>query len=335
MVLIHEELLPPETLEGRTEEEIAQWKMEYDVVATLQNLGHHVHPLGVANELLPIRNAITALRPHIAFNLLMHFHDAGVYDSAVVSYLELLKTPYTGCNARGLLLAGDKALSKKILSYHRIRVPRFATFPRGRRVRMPRRLSFPLFVKSVAEHASLGISQASIVHDEDALIERVEFIHRTVRTGAIAEEYVDGRELTIGVLGNSRLTTFPVWEVSFDNLPDRAPAIMTSKVKWDLAYQKKVGLKSGPATDLPAGTEGRITVMAKRIYRALGLSGFARIDMRMNAEGEVYVLEANPNPDLCFGEDFAESAERSGFGYLELLQRIVNLGLAYRAPWKG
>ena len=111
LVLIHEELMPPDSLEGREEQEVAQWRMEYDVVSGLQDLGHAVHPLAVRDELSPIRNAISALSPHVAFNLLMHFHDAGVYDSAVVSYLELLKTPYTGCNPQGLFLAGDKALS--------------------------------------------------------------------------------------------------------------------------------------------------------------------------------------------------------------------------------
>ena len=336
LVLMHSELVPPRSLEGCSEDEIARWKMEYDVLSALERLGHTTVPLGVADELAPVRTALKEHRPHIVFNLLMHFHDAGVYDSAVVSWLELMKVPYTGCNPRGLLVAGDKALSKKVLAYHRIRVPRFAVFPRGRAVRsLPARVSFPLFVKSKSEHASTGIAQASIVRDLEALRERVEFVHRNVGTAAIAEEYIEGRELTIGVLGNKRLATFPVWEMFFGALPEGAPAIATSRVKWDRAYQKKIGLETGPAKDLPEGSESAIARQAKRIYRALDLSGYGRIDMRMNARGEVYVLEANPNPDLCFGEDFAEAAERTGIPYEGLIQRIVSLGLRYRPAWKA
>jgi D-alanine-D-alanine ligase len=336
LVLMHDELVPPASLDGLSDAEVNKWKMEYDVLSTLEGLGHEVIPLGVQDELLPIRHAITSHRPHIAFNLLLHFHDAGAYDSAVVSWLELMKMPYTGCNPRGLLLAGDKALSKKVLSYHRIRAPRFAVFPRGRAVRaLPARVRFPLFVKSKSEHASTGIAQASIVRDLDALRERVDFVHRNVGTGAIAEEYIEGRELTIGVIGNRRLTAFPVWEMSFDALPAGAPNIATSRVKWDRAYQQKIGLRTGPARDLQEGLAESIARRAKRIYRALDLTGYARIDMRLDADGEVWVLEANPNPDLCFGEDFAESAEAVGLTYPDLIQRLVTLGLAYEPAWKG
>lgn len=336
LVLMHADLVPPASLEGLPESEINRWKMEYDVLATLEQLGHEVRALGVEDELRPIREAIATFQPHLCFNLLLHFHDAGVYDSAIVSWLELLKQPYTGCNARGLLLAGDKGLSKKVMAYHRIRVPRFVQFPLGRRPRkLPARLRFPLFVKSSVEHASTGISQASIVRDEAHLYERVDFVHRHVGTGAIAEEYIEGRELTIGVLGNQRLTAFPVWEMTFGSLPDGAPNIATSRVKWDKEYQKQVDLKTGLAKDLPDGAEAAITKTAKRIYRALDLSGYARIDMRMDDEGQVWVLEANPNPDLCFGEDFAESAELAGLGYGALLQRIVGLGESYVPAWKA
>ncbi len=336
LVLMHQELLPPKSLEGYSAEEINKWRMEYDVLTALEGLGHEVRPLGVADELLPIRQAIAGFRPHLCFNLLMHFHDAGVYDSAVVSYLELMKIPYTGCNPRGLFLAGDKALSKKILTYHRIRTPRFLSFPRGRAVRsVPRNLHFPLIVKSESEHASTGISQASIVRDEDALRERVEFVHRSVGTAAIAEEYIEGRELTVGVLGNTRLEVFPVWEMFFEDLPDGAPAIATSRVKWDQAYQKKIGLRTGPAEGLGDDLEAKLKRLARRVYRALELSGYGRVDLRLDEEGRPWVLEANPNPDLCFGEDFAESAERTDTTYEALVQRILNLGLRYQPPWMG
>lgn len=330
---MHEELVPPETLAGLSEREKVFVTMEYEVREALLALGHDVRVLGVADELGPIRAAIREFEPHVTFNLLMHFHGIGRYDAYVVSYLELLRCAYTGCNPRGLLLASDKVLSKKILTWHRIPVPRFASFPRGRRVRPPRRLRFPLFVKSAAEHSSLGIAQASVVTDADALAERVEFVHRTVGTDAIAEEYIEGRELSIAILGNQRLRAFPIWEMTFENLPEGARPIATSRAKWDPLYQEKIGVTTGPSLPLPEGKEEEITRMAKRIYRALGLSGFARIDLRLTAEGQIYVLEANPNPDLCREEDFARSADMDGIAYPELIQRILNLGLRWAETW--
>jgi D-alanine-D-alanine ligase len=289
--------------------------------------------LGVGDELAPIRRAIDEHRPHVAFNLLRSFHDIGVYDAHVISYLELLRMPYTGSNPRGLLLASDKALSKKILSYHRIRVPGFFVFPLGGKFKKPRRVDFPLIVKTVDEHASLGIAQASIVSDQDSLEERVRFMHESFASDVIAEEYIEGRELTIGVLGNDRLTTFPAWELTFSNLPKTSEPIATAKVKWDLEYQKKVGLETGPAELDPKARE-LLARTAKRIYRALGLSGYARIDVRMDAEARVFVLEANPNPDLCANEDFACSAAAAGVAYPRLVQKILNLGAGYKPAWK-
>jgi D-alanine-D-alanine ligase len=179
----------------------------------------------------------------------------------------------------------------------------------------------------------MGIAQASIVHDEDSLRARVEFIHRNLGTDAIAEQYIDGRELNIGVLGNERLTVLPVREVKFENLPDGAAPILTAKGKWDLAYQERIGLSSGRA-DLPEPLARELARNAKRIYRALGLSGFARIDVRLAADGSAYVLEANPNPDLCRHEDFAAAALEAGLPYDALIQRITALGCGYLPAWK-
>ncbi|MEM9802628.1 MAG: D-alanine--D-alanine ligase [Planctomycetota bacterium] len=335
-VLMHAALVPPESIEGLSDEEIDRFKMEYDVCAALENLGHDVVQVAVEDELRPIQQVIRAHRPHVAFNLLMHFHDAGIYDSAVVAWLELRKQHYTGCNPRGLLVANDKALCKKVLAYHRIRAPRFFVVARGKTIRaLPRGMRWPIFVKSRSEHASTGISQASIVHDLEQLASRVEYVHEHVGTAALCEEYVDGRELTVGLLGNKRVEVGPVWEVFMDKLPAGVANITTNRVKWDHDYQKKIGLRTGPAEDLAPAKVTEIQRTARRIYRALGLSGYARIDIRMDSDETVWILEANPNPDLCFGEDFAESFERLGYTYPELVQKILNLGLRYEAPWKG
>jgi D-alanine-D-alanine ligase len=173
-----------------------------------------------------------------------------------------------------------------------------------------------------------------VVHDDETLKERVEFIWRNVHTNAIAERYIEGRELTIGVLGNQRLTTLPIWEMSFQNLPRATKPIVTARIKSDVRYQKKIGLKTGPANSLDDAKQAEIHRLAKRVYRALGLSGFARIDLRLAPDGRVYVLEANANADLCTNEDIAESAHSSGIEYPELIQRILNLGLGYEPAWK-
>jgi D-alanine-D-alanine ligase len=301
----------------------------------LRELGHEVFVLPLGEELRPIRDAIDAHRPHVAVNLLRHFHGVPGYDAHVVSYLELLRIPYTGVNPRGLLIASDKPLAKKILTYHRIRVPDFMVARAGRRFRGAKKgLAFPLIVKTAGEHASTGIAQASIVHDDEALRERVEFVHRSIGPEALIEEYIPGRELTIGMVGNDRVTTFPIWEMVFERLRAGNEPIATHRVKWDLAYQEKVGVRTGKAKDLPDGLEESLPRLARRIHRALQLSGYARVDIRLRDDGVPFVLEANPNPDLCYGEDFAEAAFAAGMDYPELVQRILNLGMAYQPPWK-
>src|SRR5215211_702784 len=173
LVLMHPDLVPPDSLDGHSTHKINEWKTEYDVVSTLRALRHEVRPLGVESELKPIRDAIESWKPHIVFNLLEQFHGEAVYDQNVASYLELLRIPYTGCNPRGLVLAKSKDLSKKLLIYHRIPLPAFAVFPLRRKVRRPPRLAFPLIVKSLNEDASWGISQASVVDNDEKLAERV------------------------------------------------------------------------------------------------------------------------------------------------------------------
>jgi D-alanine-D-alanine ligase len=335
LVLMHEDLVPPDSLEGYTEKQIQPWKTEFDVVKTLREIGHEVRPLGVWDDLGKIRKMIDEWKPHIAFNLLEEFHSVAVYDQHVVSYLELLRQPYTGCNPRGLLLSHDKALSKQILTYHRVATPKFAVCERGRAIRVPKKLKYPLLVKSVVEDASLGISKASIVNNDEKLKDRVAFVHEHTESDALVEEFIEGRELYVGIIGNQRLKIFPIWELLFTKSEEGEPLIATAKVKWDYAYQKKLGVETRAATDLPAGAESAILRQCRRVYQALHLSGYARIDLRLAADGRAYVLEANPNPNLAYGEDFAESAGKAGFDYRKLLARILTLGQSYKAAWRG
>lgn len=333
LALMHNSLVPPEDISGQDPTE-SDWKMEHDVTTNLRSLRHEVLNVGVGEDLGVIRKSIEEWKPDIAFNMLEDFHDVGVFDQNIVSYLELLRVPYTGCNPRGLMLARDKGLAKMLLAYHRIPAPEFTVIQVGRAVRRPKRLGFPLIVKSLTKEASQGISQASVVDSDDKLRERVAFIHETVGTDAIVERYVEGREFYIGVLGNHRLQVFPVWELDLSKM-EAHWRIATDRVKWNRAYQERHGIKTDAVRDLPEGLGERIRHLAKRAYLALSISGYARIDVRVDADGKVYVLEANPNPQLAYGEDFAESAHHAGISYHDLLQRIVNLGLGWRPERPG
>lgn len=328
LVLCQKNLVPPESLEGYTEAQILNWKTEYDVVSALRAMGHEVFPVEVSNELGVIHVAIDDHRPHVAFNLLEEFDGYPLFDQHVVSYLELMKQKYTGCNPRGLTLARDKALTKKILAYHRIHVPAFAVFPVARKVRRQKRLRFPLLVKSVVHEGSIGISQASVVRNDEKLAERVEFIHRKTGSDAIAEQYIEGREIYVGLMGNNRIQTFTPWEHVLENLPEGAHNIATYKLKWNPEYQKVVGFTDRPA-ELPPELERRLLNISRRIYRILMLSGYARLDYRMTDDGRFFLLEANPNPNIADGDYFSDSAKTSGLEYAPLLQKIMTLGISY------
>ena len=250
LVLMHPDLMPPDSSKGFTEEQVNVWKTEYDVVTTLRANGHEVKPLGVQDELKPIRDEIESWKPHVVFNLLEQFHGDPAYDQNVASYLELLRIPYTGCNPRGLMLARGKDLSKQLMAYHRIPVPDFAVFPINRKIKRPSRLGLPLIVKSVSEDASWGIARASVVDSDEKLQERVKFIHERIGTPAIAEQFIEGREIYVGVIGNDRLRVLPIWELQFGSITEGAHRIATERVKHDTRYQDKVGIEHGPAKDL-------------------------------------------------------------------------------------
>ena len=334
LVLMHESLVPPDSLAGLTDKQIDEFRTEYDVMDHLRKAGHNVRALGLGDNLGDLRSAITEWKPDIAFNLMEEFQGIVTYDQYVVAFLELMKQPYTGCNPRGMMISRDKALSKQILSYHRIPTPGFAVFRKGQRYKLPRKLKFPLFVKSATEDASVGISQASVVHDAEKLQERIQFIHEQTNSDALVEEYIEGRELYVGVLGNDRLRTFPVWEMDFGTLPDVMANIATRKVKWDRRYQARHGIRTGEAQGLPDGCAAYLDKLSKRIYRALSLSGYARMDFRLRPDGSVFVLEANANPNISHQEDFGDSAQAAGVEYSALLEQIIRLGCNYQAAWR-
>lgn len=329
LVLMHEDLIPPESRGSKEEWEKAAWKTEFDVLSHLKAMGHEAVPLGVGSELGVIRTELHHFKPHIVFNLLEEFRGQAFFDYHIVAYLELMQAKYTGCNPRGLLLSRDKALGKKILKYHRISTPDFQVFRRSQKLKVPKALKYPLFVKTLNEEASLGIAQGSVVETEKALRERVEYLFEQFQTDVIAETYVDGREFYVSVIGNDRLQTFPLVELEFGTVGENSYPIATRKVKWDLAYRKKHGVLIRPPKDLEPDLEKKIYTLCKRAYRALDLSGYARMDLRVSSAGTVHLIEANPNPDIGFGDEFHKSAELNGWDYPRMLQKLLNLGLSW------
>lgn len=327
LMLVHYSLIPSDDITDPDDPRIEKFQTEYDVKQALLKLGHEVTVIGVYDDLGPIRRNIEEWKPHIVFNLLEDFAGNSAFDYYVVSYLEMLETPYTGCNPRGLLLSRDKALSKKLMSYHHIDVPDFQVFPYRKKLGRVRKLPYPMIVKSLIEEGSVGIAQASYVENEQQLRERVTVLHDMTKGDAIAEQYIDGRELYITVLGNSRLEVLPFRELVFDKVDDGLPRIATYKVKWDYKYRDRWGIDYQFARNLPTGIPERLVRVCKRIYRVLDLSGYARIDLRLTPEGKMYILEANPNPAIAGNDESAFAAEKAGVSYEQLIQRILNLGL--------
>jgi len=319
---------PPADQDFSRELQTADWKAEANVIDALKRLGHEVRTLGVFDEPGLILDEVKAHPPDVVFNLTEHFHNRSAYDQNVASLLEMLGVRCTGSGPTGLTLCKNKGMTKEILAYHRIRFPAYAIFPPGATVRKPKRLSFPLFIKPLQEEASYGISQDSFVENDQAFEERVRFIHERMNQDALAEEYIDGRELYVSILGNRRLQVFPLREVIFSAIPEGRPKFSTFKAKWDDAYRQRWGIQNIFAEPLPEGMAERITQICKKVYRVLRIQGYGRIDLRVSRDGDIAILEANPNPNLADDDEFAQSALKTGLSYDGLIQRILGLAIS-------
>lgn len=311
------------TLELQTE----GWKTEAHVLSALRELGHTCEYVAIYDDLDHLRQKLQAFQPDIIFNLADEFKNNRAFDQNIVSLLEMQGLRFTGCGSTGLTLCKHKGISKKILGYHRVHVPNFTMIPRGKRISRPKHLKFPVLVKPMKEEASYGISQASFVESDDQFKERVQFIHEKFNNDAIAEEYIEGRELYVSILGNHRLQVFPIRELVFREVPPDEPKIATYRAKWDPEYQQRWGLQNQFAEGLDPLLVRKIEQTCKRIYHLLTIDGYARVDLRLTPNNEMYFIEANPNPFLAADEDFAQSALKANLTYTQLIDRIVRLGL--------
>lgn len=319
----------PTTLDQDLSAELktVDWKTEAALLQALDQLGHTHEQLALFDDLDLLRQKLQTFTPDVIFNLADQFRNNRAFDQHIASYLALHDIPFTGCGPTGLTLCKHKGISKKILSYHRIHTPAFVLIPRGRRPVRPKHLRFPILVKPLKEEASYGIAQASFVENDDQFRERVTFLHENTGNDVIAEEYIEGRELYVSLIGNHRLQVFPIRELVFREVPPDEPKIATYKAKWDEAYRQKWGLENRFAEGLEPAVVREIESVCKRIYHLLTIDGYARIDLRLNAQNEVYFIEANPNPALAPDEDFAQSAMQTGLTYPQLIDRLARLGM--------
>jgi len=297
---------------------------EADVLNCLERLGHEVQTLAVFDDVVSIIQKLKDFVPDVVFNLTESFHSNRAHEPNIPALLDLMRVRYTGARPDGLILCKDKGLAKKVLLYHRLRVPHFVISPESRPLKRLRRFIFPAFVKPVAEESSDGIARASFAKSEEEALERAHFIHEKFQCDALIEEYIEGRELYLSVMGNTKLTVFPPREIFFEEMPEDEPKFATFKAKWDDAYRKKWGIKNGPASDLPDGIQEKLSRTARKVYRVLKIRGLGRIDVRLTASGEIVIIEANPNPSLAREEDFAQSAETAGVEYDQLIQKILD-----------
>ena len=313
------ETFSPEVLEKQEDK-----PTEADVLNCLQRLGHQVETLPVFNDVACIIEKLKGFAPDVVFNLTESFHSNRAHEPNVPALLELMKARYTGARPDGLMLCKDKALAKKLLAYHRVRVPHFVISTESRPLKRLKRFVFPAFVKPIGEESSDGISKASFAKSEEEALERARFIQEKFHCDALIEEYIEGRELYLSVLGNRKLTVFPPREIFFNQVPEDEPKFATYQAKWNDAYRKKWGIQNGPARELAPDLADKLTRLARKVYRVLKIQGFGRIDVRVTGSGEIVTIEANPNPSLAQEDDFAQSAAAAGMAYDVLIQKILD-----------
>jgi len=303
----------------------------------LSAIGHSVTRVSVGDDIEPVIGELRRAHPELVVNLTESFAGVSALDSNLAALLNLLGLRYTGSSPAGLLLAGDKSLAKKVLGFHGIRTPEFATLYRGA-VDWAGSVAFPLIVKPPQEDASIGITGRSVVRDVKELLERIDALQAEFGQPVLVEQYIPGREFYVGVIGNLEAEALPVMELEFSNFPAGAPRIASWEAKWGpdgtgaaaegQRSAEFAGTESVFPADLDESLEERMQATALDAFRALRLRDYARIDLRVTESSDVFVIEVNPNCYLERGAEFARAAERAGHSYEALIGRIVELARA-------
>lgn len=321
--------------ERQMEKDVAAWHtdepdMEYQIAHALLDRGHEVRLLGVRDDLQYLVRSLGEWKPDLVFNAAEAFRGDEALEYLLPGLLEAEGYRYTGAPPLALQMTRNKAVSKKVLAYFGIRVPGFMTYRLHDRVESAPSLSFPLFVKPLQADGSAGIAQASVVQDVASLADRVAFIQERFGQGAIAEEFVEGRELYVGVIGNDdSLEVLPIIEMVFDKRKTRPEErIATQFAKWDEAYRERKGIRNVIARPISRAVRARIEETCRTAYHALWLRDYARLDLRLTPDGQVCVLEANANPFISYGHDMANAAAKAGMEYSDFIQRLVDVAIA-------
>lgn len=312
LLLCHQDLIPNLNVKNLVTAENADWRTEFYVAAALKRLRHEVKVCGVNESLLPLREELQRFKPHIVFNLLEEFAGEGLLESLAVAYLEARGIPFTGCGSIGLILAKNKVAVKRILASAGVLVPGNSTYPK--------------IVKLRDEESSRGISDRSVVSDYSQLRNHVRWLDSEYGKSAFVEDYIDGRELHVSILpSKTGPIVCPVWETVFGK--KKGPKIMSERIKWDFAYRKRIKVNLIRAKGLSELTLRKISDVSRASYRALELEGCARVDIRLDRNGSIFVMELNPNPDLAKGDEFSVCARSFGFKYDHMIQLILDHGM--------
>jgi D-alanine-D-alanine ligase len=297
------------------------------VAAALRRKKHAVSVLAVHGDVKKLVSGLARRKPQLVFNILEEFADHPTGNLAVTHLLEVLGYRFTGTGACDTYLGQDKALAKKLLAFENILYPRFAVFGQDKDLETGGNLRMPLFVKPVAQDSSIGIGKKSLVRDAGQLMQRVVAIHKECNDGALAEEFIEGREFYVGILGNQEPLALPPIEADFSGLPDGAPQIYDSNAKWEKDSKEYQGITTGVA-DLPDEMKAKLQKVSLDAYRALRVRDYGRVDLRMTPTGDIYVLEVNASCYLEQNDEFAVAARAAGIEYDDLVQRIVDLAVA-------
>lgn len=304
--------------------------VEHDVIQALRRLGHRLTLVRVGGSVAPLVRRLTENPPDVVFNLTEQFRGERRMDYAVAGLLELLDIPFTGTGSMGLMLCRNKAWCKQILAAAgNVAVPRHCVIAPGAAIRLSRDMDFPLVVKPLLEDGSDGISNASVVRNAGELRERCRMIHQRFCQAAIAEQYIDGREIYISIIGTDRLTVLPPRELFLPATARGGPRIATEHVKWNKDYRQRWGVVFDFA-QVDEALERELERTCKRTFRMLQIIDYGRIDARVTADNTVVVIEANPNPNLSRVDELAQSAEKAGIGYDALIERIMRMALRRR-----
>ncbi len=298
-------------------------EVEHDISDALTAKGHTPHILGIKEDVKAFFEGLTQQKTDIVFNVCEAFKDNSHLEMHIAAVLELYGLRYTGSGPQGLLLGQNKGLTKEILAYHGIKFPNFKIFAPGASDPRPSDLRFPLIVKPLKEDASIGINGNSIVKNDDQLMERIHDIHGKFNQEAIVEEYIEGREFYVGMIGNEKLEPLPLIELDFANIPDNKPKVYSYRAKWDAKYRKEKGIKSIFPKDISEELIQKIYQTCQTAYHALSFRDYGRMDIRVTHDHEVYIIEGNPNPYIAKDEDLPDAAEKMGISYEDFIEKIL------------